>query len=108
MEALPIIPEVGSRVMFAEGTPQYPANVGIVYVVEVSPMGNTHSRDEHGRPYVWLVNEADVGTRPPSRRRRRTGWADALIVVDDVCAHEHTRQVSEHDVECMDCGMVGA
>lgn len=27
---------------------------------------------------------------------------------DAGCAHERTRQVSEHDVECIDCGWVSA
>lgn len=26
----------------------------------------------------------------------------------ETCAHEHTRQVDEYDVECIDCGMVSA
>ena len=24
------------------------------------------------------------------------------------CTHEHVRQISEHDVECTDCGLVSA
>ena len=35
-------------------------------------------------------------------------WIRAAIERMTECAHEHVRQIDEHDVECLDCGMVGA
>lgn len=26
----------------------------------------------------------------------------------DDCTHEHVQQVSEHDVQCLDCGVISA
>lgn len=70
----------GSRVAFAEGTPQYRANRGIVYVVGEAPRGGMFSVDAHGTPYVWLTDEATMD-RPPSRRRTRTGYVASLTAV---------------------------
>jgi len=37
-------------------------------------------------------------------------WSDRFAdrVFPAYCEHEHVRQVSEHDVECLDCGVVSA
>jgi hypothetical protein len=75
-----VLPAPGARVAFLPDTPPYEANVGIVYLVEVGPDGCDYSIDQHGRPYVWLVDERDVG-RTTSRRRRRSGYVDALALV---------------------------
>lgn len=71
---------VGTRVAFKPETPQYAANREITYVVTESPTGEPFSTDHEGRRYLWLTDERDLA-KSPSRRRGRTGWADALTEV---------------------------
>lgn len=72
-------PIIGARVTFAEGTPQYAANEGIVYVVTSGAFeDNTHPEDL-GRTYVWLEVEADAHL-PKLRRRGRSGYVASLRI----------------------------
>lgn len=88
----------GTHVLFREDTPQYAANKGFVYTVVASPSGEPFSVSAEGRHYVWLEAQAD-NIKPPSRRRRRTGWISALKVARP-CDVEFGGEHEHDDTEC--------
>lgn len=61
--------------------------------------GSLHGYDSEG--VKKIIHPADRAIRVLT-----TKPAPAAPVED--CRHEHVRQISEHDVECLDCGIISA
>lgn len=73
--------EKGTKVRFRRGTPPYCANMNSVFVVDSDPLPD-NSAPVPPRFYVRLLLAEDVNRRPYSRQRRRSGYLDALEIVE--------------------------
>lgn len=56
---------------------------------------------------LWQMGPDGTCTYPVVVNAEESVMVESEHTVD-TCTHEHVRQISEHDVECLDCGLVSA